>query len=258
METNSLIIIIGTLFTFSIILLGGAVIAIIQKRKTQALISYNDLQLTRQQEISRNTLLSQEKERQRIGLELHDDLGPTFAAISVDIKRIRTSIEKGNSDKASQIANETSIALKDAVTKFSEVSRILYPVIFNREGLKAAIENIADRYNETSSIHFTLDYSLHQVSNELTKLVIYRVFQELTTNAIKHSEATTVHVKICNTSDFIELHYTDDGIGFDTDIKSKGLGLHSIKGRVEALNGTIDILNEAKKGLKVKIIIPND
>ena len=94
--------------------------------------AYNKLQLVRQQEISRNTLLTQEKERQRIGLELHDDLGPTFAAICVNLKRIRTFIKKEDFTMADEISKETSLALKEAVSNFSEISRVLYPVIFNR------------------------------------------------------------------------------------------------------------------------------
>ena len=218
--------------------------------------AYNKLQLVRQQEISRNTLLTQEKERQRIGLELHDDLGPTFAAICVNLKRIRTFIKKEDFTMADEISKETSLALKEAVSNFSEISRVLYPVIFNRERLPEALHNIIERYNENMAMKFSLDYTLGAIENELTKLVIYMVFQEMTTNAVKHSAATKVHIDILDKYSVYHINYRDNGVVYDSKLKSDGIGLQSIKGRVEAINGSVDVKTAPQNGVTKHIKIP--
>ena len=176
----------------------------------------------------------------------------------LDMTRIQKFISKGNSEKALSIAAETSLSLKDAVSKFSEVSKILYPVVFNREGLEAAIQDIVDRYNKQERIQFNLDYQLSPSEDQLTQLVIYRVFQELTTNANKHSQASQVTITLKENSESILMSYQDDGIGFDLNAKSNGLGLNSIRGRIEAINGTVQYKTKKGQGLNVNINIPLD
>jgi len=258
METNSLIIIIGTLFTLALILTGWVIIGFAQRSKSKAIAHSQRMKINRQQEIAENTLLSQERERQRLGLELHDDLGPVFASINVDLKRVRSFIEKEKYAKALSIAEETSSGLTDAVGKFSEVSRVLYPVIFNREGLKAAIMDIVENYNNKTNIKFSVKFSIEPIESELIELVIYRVVQELTTNAMKHSSASKVEINLIANEEMVDLSYVDNGVGFDHMQKSSGLGLNSIKGRVEAIGGSVNITTAIDQGLKVKIRIPNE
>ena len=258
METNSLIIITGTLFTLALILVGWVIIGVAQRNKTKILLQNQQLQISRQKDIAENTLLSQEKERQRLGLELHDDLGPTFAAININLKRVRSFISKGDKDMALAIADSTSIQLTDAVGKFSEVSRVLYPVIFNREGLDAAVLDIIENYNTNSDIKFSAQLETSTITSELAKLVIYRVCQELTTNAVKHSRASEVSIGVLANYETIKLSYKDNGVGFKQNTVHAGLGLNSINGRVEALNGTVTTNTNKGEGLQVFINIPNE
>lgn len=256
METNSLIIIIGTLFTLALILSGWVIIGLAQRNKTKVLLEHQRLQISRQKDIAENTLSSQEQERQRLGLELHDDLGPTFSAIKINLKRVTSFVEKGNNNKALSILTDTSEQLTDAVGRFSEVSRVLYPVIFNREGLEVAVLDIINNYGNKTSITFSTQLKTEAIESDLVRLAIYRVVQELTTNAVKHSQATKVSVSIVADSEHINLIYIDNGIGFEPDSKFSGLGLNSINGRVKALNGTVN--TTANKGIEIKIYIPNE
>ena len=256
METNSLIIIIGTLFTLALILSGWVIIGLAQRNKTKVLLEHQRLQISRQKDIAENTLSSQEQERQRLGLELHDDLGPTFSAIKINLKRVTSFVEKGNNNKALSILTDTSEQLTDAVGRFSEVSRVLYPVIFNREGLEVAVLDIINNYGNKTSITFSTQLKTEAIESDLVRLAIYRVVQELTTNAVKHSQATKVSVSIVADSEHINLIYIDNGIGFEPDSKFSGLGLNSINGRVKALNGTVN--TTANKGIEIKIYIANE
>jgi signal transduction histidine kinase len=256
METNTLIIVIGTLFTLALILSGWVIIGLAQRNKTKVLLEHQRLQISRQKDIAENTLSSQEQERQRLGLELHDDLGPIFTAISVNLKRVTSFVEKGKKDKALSILKDTSEQLTDAVGRFSEVSRVLYPVIFNREGLEVAVLDIINNYGNKTGITFSTQLKTEAIESDLVRLAIYRVVQELTTNAVKHSQASKVSLSIVADSEHINLIYIDNGVGFEINSKFSGLGLNSINGRVEALNGTVS--TAINKGLEIKIYIPNE
>jgi NarL family two-component system sensor histidine kinase LiaS len=258
MEENGLIIIIGTLFTLALILISSIVIVISQTRKTEALNKYQKLALTRQKEISENTLLSQERERQRVGLDLHDDLGPSFAAIRNNLTRVVSQLDQNNLIKARSISVETSGDLKNAMDRFADVSKILYPVILNRNGLEAAIKDLANKLEESGQTKITVKMSLFNTTKELTRLVLFRVTQELFTNAHKHAQAKQIELDISNKDKQIFLTYSDDGIGFDSAKEFEGLGLESIKGRIKALDGSVEFISDPSEGLTVKISIPNE
>lgn len=258
MEINTLIIIIGTLFTLALILGSSIVIVRAQNKKTEALNQLQKLELNRQKEISENTLLSQERERQSVGLELHDDLGPSFAAIRNNLARVIAQLDQNNIKKARSISVDTSSDLKSAIDRFADVSKTLYPVILNRNGLEAAIEDLASKLEETGQAKINVKISLDNTSKELIELVLFRVTQELFTNAQKHSNAKQIELDISDRKGIILLNYSDDGLGFDDSKNFEGLGLESIKGRVSALDGSIDFITSPTKGLIVRISIPNE
>lgn len=258
MEQTTLIVIIGTLFTIGLILVVSIIIAISQSKKSEAQNKLQKLELNRQKEISENTLLSQERERQRVGLELHDDLGPSFSAIRNNLVRVVSQLDRNEIEKAKEISMSTSLELKEAITRFANVSKVLYPVILNRNGLQAAIEDLANKLNESGRLKITLSLSIEDISKELIQLVLYRVSQELLTNAQKHSQANQVSLSITEKNGIILLDYIDDGVGFDTTTGYSGLGLESIKGRVNAINGSVDFRSVKNEGLTVKINIPNE
>lgn len=258
MEENVLIVIIGTLFTLALILISSVVIVISQNKKTEALNQYQKLALTLQKEISENTLLSQERERQRVGLELHDDLGPSFAAIRNNLARVVSQLDQNQVSNAKKISIETSKELRDALNRFANISKILYPVILNRNGLAAALEDLANKLNESGKTKISLELSLDTITKELITIVLFRVTQELFTNAQKHSEATQISLEIGDKDGVIYLDYNDDGVGFNASDKYSGLGLESIKGRVSALDGTVQFDSVTSQGVEVKIRIPNE
>jgi signal transduction histidine kinase len=89
------------------------------------------------------------------------------------------------------------------------------------------------------------------------ELNFYRIIQEALNNILKHANATQIFIQIIESSDKITLNIEDDGYGFNTNDSYDGLGLMSMKNRVEALNGTIEIDSKKKKGTHILIEIAN-
>ena len=253
-----LFVISGSVFILLIIFSSAFIIVSAQRKKTQILLDLRNLELKRQKDISINTLETQEKERQQIGMELHDELGPSFAAIRLNLARVQQKIKSDKPEEVEDIIAQTSSDLKEAISQFSDVSRLLYPVILMRHGLESALKDLIDKYNQTSDIRFNFSFNTKGAKSELANLVLYRICQELTTNALKHSEAKNASLTILDDSGKILLNYEDDGIGFDTSREHQGLGLNSIRGRVQAVDGSVEFDSKPNKGLTISISIPND
>jgi signal transduction histidine kinase len=257
MENYTDIIVTATVFTLLIIGLAALIIFTAQRKKDKLQIEMQQLELRKQKEISENTLQSQENERQKISMELHDELGPTFAAIRFDIARIRDLISKpGQEEKMWQIASDADQNLGNALGQFSNLTRLLYPVVLNRLGLNEALSDICAKAGHNSSISFSLGLNNLRVEKKLVATSIYRICQELCTNAVKHSEADQVYINLDQDQQNITFEYRDNGKGYDTTQIHEGLGLNSIKGRVEAIAGNLKVESTANKGVSINIVIP--
>ena len=108
-----------------------------------------------------------------------------------------------------------------------------------------------------------LEYSVYS-SDDLTwdeindniKVNLYRIIQEASLNSIKHAKASYIEISFFKENDFLHLTILDDGIGFDTKKKHKGIGLKNIHSRTTKLQGKLNIYSEQNKGSDITVIIP--
>ena len=103
-----------------------------------------------------------------------------------------------------------------------------------------------------------IDYGLDKPLENSLELAIFRIIQELTTNIIKHAQASQATINISHDEEDITVLIEDNGIGMNTsqiDVQ-KGMGLHSIKTRVEHLEGSFTIDSTPSKGTTIIINIP--
>ena len=203
----------------------------------------------------KSVLEGQEKERSRIARDLHDGLGGLLSTAKMRFSNIQSShndlIQSPDFIKAIEILDETS----DEARK---ISHNLMPPALVKFGLMDALRDFFDSVTNTKA--FQLDFQVHGINYRLSEdleIMIYRIFQELINNILKHANAQEVIVQImCNQN---KLHITveDDGQGFDpkkTDTFGAGLG--NIKSRVDSLNGTLEIDSELQVGTTFTIEIP--
>ncbi|TWK78083.1 Sensor histidine kinase ComP [Bacillus licheniformis] len=125
-------------------------------------------------------------------------------------------------------------------------------------GLVKALSKLAAQHQESSSID-KIRLNTERFSKVLdldTQLNLYRIVQELLSNAVKHSRANEVLIMLVCIKEKVVLHYEDDGIGVDPDKlyqNSASMGLSGIRERVRALNGSLDIQTAEGKGFRVAI-----
>lgn len=195
-----------------------------------------------------------ENERKRMVTDLHDELGPLLSAVKLRINQLDTNTED---DK--EIVEFSNRHLSDIIVKIKEISYNLLPNTLARNGLIHAAEEFIDKINGAHQLKIRF---ICEGSCTLTKekeINIYRIFQEVIHNTIKHAEAKTLVIQMKRQEGFLLLSFQDDGIGFDYEEKSKngtGLGLLNLQSRAEVLNAKFTSDSEKDKGTQYFFEIP--
>jgi len=194
----------------------------------------------------------QEKERQRIANELHDDLGGLMATVKLHFNALKDK-------KSPELFEKTNLLIDEAYEKVRTVAHAKNSGVIANQGLLKAIQEMAIKVSGTNkTVIEVVDYGLENRLENSLELTIFRIIQELTTNVIKHAEASEATIHITNHEDSLNLMVEDNGNGFYIkDIsKNSGMGIHSIDKRIENLGGTVIIESEIDKGTTVIIDIP--
>lgn len=196
----------------------------------------------------------QEEERKRIARELHDGLGVLLSATKMQFTSIRdTSPEnKPLIERATQLLEQASGDVR-------KISHNMMPGLLTKLGLYEALEDLIDNLNDSGKIKGICD-----IPEDLARLpenqeiMVYRIAQELVNNSLKHAAPEEIRLEISPAPGAIEIRYSDDGKGFDPDklTDEGGMGMKSIRSRVDFLNGNMDLHTSPGQGVKYLIRIP--
>ncbi len=233
------------------------------------LLFRNNKKLTRQKEINylqqlkeskqnqeirvANALIEgEENERKRLAGDLHDGLGGMLAGVKLDLSRLATNSEFQVTE------NDLFRVIEQLDTSTSELRRIarnLMPESLLHLGLKVALQDMCSTLNKPD---LQVNFQAFSVENNLTKDIqihIYRIVQELLTNAVKHAQASQILVQCSQNGNRFFITVEDNGKGFDPDImqNKNGIGLENIKRRVNYLKGEIEIISAYQEGTTINI-----
>jgi signal transduction histidine kinase len=212
----------------------------------------HNLKLQQQYALSEISIM--EKERARIGTDIHDELGPLLSVIKFRISSIQTNNAEDRSEM--NIANQQ---LDDAIRKMRTIANNLVPVILQRKGLIIAIEQFLDEVESASKLKIKFMHDLNSVIPEQMSLNVYRIIQELVHNCIKHAKASSGEIALKEEDGSLLINYNDNGVGFEHEEKlndTDGIGLRSIRNRAELMSGKIKVHSSKDEGTTYKITIP--
>ena len=212
----------------------------------------NSQLLEKNKEISEAMLKGQTIERQRVALDLHDNLGSTLSALWLSIDMIDKS--KMN-DEEKEIHQNLRENLEKAYNDVRLLSHNLLPEEFEKQGLATTLQGFVRKINKSSTIKFDLkiDEDFGRVNNKI-EFELYSICLELVNNIMKHSKATEAKIELSRTEKQIKLIVSDNGIGTFMN-ESDGKGMKNVKARVESLNGTWDLQNIENQGVINEVLV---
>ena len=195
----------------------------------------------------------EEEIKQKIGEELHDNIGGSLAALKMRLSELN---DPNYYQSLRNEINNLEVIYEDVRKLSSNLS--VNPHI--HESLYEKIQNLCENTfnNDYSiSINFFPESQMKLNFNSQLTINCIRILQEIFTNIIKHSNAKNINLDITNHPDFISLIVTDDGIGFNIKKYKAGNGLENIKKRASLFNGEVLIESKLKEGTSIIVNLSN-
>jgi signal transduction histidine kinase len=227
--------------TVAILLVGG--IFLFRMRQLEAINAA-------QSEFAQRLIDSQEQERSRIALELHDSLGQSLAVIR-NRALMGLSTPENNRQLIEQMA-EISEASASALEDTRHIAHNLHPYQLEHLGLTLAVRSLVHSVATTSDLVITSD--IQEIDADLppeAAINIYRIAQESLSNIIKHSHADRAEFSLFEVAGKLVLTISDNGQGFDPSSRSRGLGLNGINERAKILKADLKVHSEPGKGTTI-------
>lgn len=213
------------------------------RQKIVALLKDKELELLKA------SVSGQEKERKRIAGELHDSIGGNLAAIKLQL-----------SNQSGMNRLETLIRqVDDTYHQVRDLSHDLVPQKFSNTGFAELISGYVRQFNVPGNAVITFhafpDEEIDRIGTSL-KVEIYKIIQELITNALKHSQASRVEIQLTQLDGVLKLLFEDDGQGFSLETVKYGIGFQNIHERLKLFDGVFSIDSFPLKGTVIDIEIP--
>ena len=210
--------------------------------------------LARNRELAQQLIAVQESERLALARELHDELAQHCTAIRIEAAYIQRS------HNAEQIAASAQRSATSAELLYEGVRRLLRrlrPAELDELGLVAALQSLCESCETRSRLHcdFRPRGKLAGLG-EAIDTAVYRVTQEAMSNAIRHARAHNLTIELTAGPQGLLLRIDDDGSGFDTQARSRGLGLLGAGERAAALGGALKVSSRTGEGTRVELNIP--
>jgi len=232
-----------------------------------AVFRYNQRRLKHQKELQQKeeekqrarlnaSIEAQESERNRIGGDIHDDIGPLLSAIKLHVHKFKYCKTPEQINKEVKSVNEQ---IDETIQRIRSTTRDLVPAVLVEFGFVKAVKNLCDRINESGQIHINFNSEKEKYTlTDKSELTLYRVIQELCNNTIKHADASQIDIKIAQKDKKIHIIVSDNGSGIADEILQdniKGFGLKNIEARLSLINGEFEIKGN-HLGTKAHVFIP--
>ncbi|MHC4483045.1 MAG: sensor histidine kinase, partial [Planctomycetota bacterium] len=201
-----------------------------------------------------------ERERRRIGQELHDSLGQQLTGIGFMTKVLEQKLAAKSPNEATDVA-EIAKLVNQATDQARGLSKGLHPVDLEAGTLMLALQELATTTKSVFGIRCTFECDKRvKIENPEVAIHLYRIAQEAITNAIKHGGAKNVQIGLARRRDKSVMTVKSDGLDFPKEFEARGtgMGLQIMDHRVDIIGGSLDIRKGSKAGTVVTCTFPNE
>jgi len=202
--------------------------------------------------ISGRLIEAQEQERTRLARELHDDINQRLALLAIEIDQLRLDPPAAKKELVRRIGSLQQATL-DISRDVQALSHELHSSKLDFLGLVPAFASFCREFSQKKNVEVRLTHTEVPLVNRDTSLCLFRVLQEASHNVVKHSGVARFDVELHGTPNSVHLIVRDEGKGFDPDsaISTRGLGLVSMRERLNLVGGTLAIRSRLDRGTEV-------
>lgn len=207
--------------------------------------------VTERKRLEREIIETSSREQQRIGQDLHDGLGQHLTGITFLTKVLERKLDTKAPEEAKEAAEIGRLVLQ-ALAQTRNLARGLFPAELERNGLMAALRELAGSVERTCGVRCTV-HACETVTlgDNVLATHVFRIAQEAINNSVKHGKAKNIEAAIRSRGDEIELTVTDDGSGFSPEAKMDGLGMRIMHYRARRIGGTLEMAVTETGGTRV-------
>lgn len=213
--------------------------------------------ITEQRQLERELVKAGERERKRVGRDLHDGLGQLLTGIGFLSKTLSESLDARGDEEAGEAAEITSL-VEDAIDHTRSLSKMLLPVELEENGLEAALQRLRSHVEGVYGLDCRLKTDSYvPIQDPDIALHMYRVAQEAVHNAVRHGRPTEVGISLSTDGGRTNLRVTDNGIGMPTGAEQGGgLGLRTMRFRAQTIGAMLTISPRVDGGTEVMCELP--
>ena len=234
-------------------LLGGVALDITQKAMLEKKLS--EEKEKKKREIIQAIIDAQENERKELAYELHDNVNQILTS-----SRLMLEVAAEKPGQSHVFVNRSLSYLQDAIIELRKISHNLIPGTLRDISLDAAIEEVVQNINSTGKIRIIFNKNVDDYSSLILpeiQLSLLRITQEQFNNILKHAAASEARLFLYISNEKISLTIQDNGVGFDTSVTKRGLGLNNIFNRVEYYHGIASLTSSPAEGCTLHIEFPS-
>jgi PAS domain S-box-containing protein len=227
-----------------------------KRSQSERIFSVRDLSVQRQLETQLKiataaTAMVEERERQRLAADLHDDIGQLLSLAGIKVGMLRNATGGASAKLRDDLADLVSRAHQRTESLTFQLS----PPILRDMGLTAAVEWLAEDLERAYGLSVHVEHDGEPSLDEPTRVTVFRSVRELLINAARHARTDAASVKLARDGSLLRVEIEDRGVGFDAERSTQGFGLLSARERVEGLGGRFEVESEVGGGTRARIVV---
>lgn len=202
--------------------------------------------------LEREVIDADERDRIRIGQDLHDDLVPHLIGLEVMYKLLRRRMGD-DIEEAEKQAEKVQAVITDAIAKTRALSRGLSPVHLVEEGLEMGLRQLAEMEMTIFGVPCEVVWQGVVALDTTTAVHVYRIVQEALNNAVKHANADQLSIKGAVVGDTAIFEVADNGYGLGDYHAKRGMGMKIMAFRAQIIGGNLDVADSSTGGTLVRL-----
>lgn len=228
----------------------------VKRNKMMADQKMKEAEINHQKNLMQSVITSQEDERKRIGMDLHDEVGAALSTL-----RLKMDQQTDDVSYPQLPAKKYKEDIDKIIKNMRNISHALSPRLAGTYGFYDAIHELADGVNQSEKIQMSIHFdenNLPVFKEDQIPMALYRVIAELINNTLKHAQAKHIQLDVDVKEDEMRIHYADDGKGISQSFQEhvNGIGMHNMESRLGVIGATWKIQTSSGNGYHMYIQIP--